>query len=412
MPDPQTTNKQLYTPAHGADVDSWDVPVNFNWNQLDAALGRYTTLNANGLSGTIALTTSMTAPLGFIVTGTPAGTINYQTPAGIGGLWLVRNQATLGASITLGFSSASGGSTVNIPSGTNIAVSADGTANGMVDIDTGTGAAGGSNTQIQVNVLGALGAYAGFTFNGTTFHTPEITVDGNAIFGTGAGSTMTINGTAISVPNGFNFNTGAFQMNAGGMLGIGTAPTVALVTVGGQIASTSGGYVFPDSTTSQTANGKVLQLSTVAVNSATSAATFAGTYGLSGTAPTTSGGVHVTPFDSTFTPKSASSTLEIEVILKGVVSDTAALTVALFNNTTLIDYGVETLLGATPNGIQTFTLKTWFTPGATTAIPLKVYVGTTSGAAFHLNSYGNADGFPQPSMISWLSVKEIQPGGP
>jgi hypothetical protein len=39
MSDPQTANKFLYVPAHGADVDTWDVPVNANWNGLDQALG-------------------------------------------------------------------------------------------------------------------------------------------------------------------------------------------------------------------------------------------------------------------------------------------------------------------------------------------------------------------------------------
>lgn len=250
MSDPQTTNKLLFTPAHGADVDTWDVPVNANWQGLDQALGGYTTLNANGLSGTVALTTSQIVPLGFIVTGTPSGNLNYQVPSGKGGLWLVRNLATLGTSITLGFSSASGGSTVNIPSGKNLAISADGTSNGMADIDTvPTSVAGGSNSQIQVNIAGVLGGYAGFTFDGSAFHTPQLTVDGNAIFGSGIGSTVTINGTAISAPNGFNFNAGAFQMNAGGMIGVGTASTAALMTIGGLLAITSGGVKYPDGNT-------------------------------------------------------------------------------------------------------------------------------------------------------------------
>lgn len=415
MADPQTVNKFLYTPAHGADVDSWDVPVNANWAGLDRALGNYTTLNANGLSGVIPLNSSQTIPLGFIVTGTPAGSIVYQTPAAVGGLWLVRNAATLGASITLGFASASGGSTVNIPAGKNLAISADGTANGMADIDTvPTAAAGGSDKQVQVNALGILAGYPGFTFDGTTMHVPGISVDGNSVFGSGAGSTMTINGTAIAVPNGFNFNTGQFQMNAAGDIGIGTAPTTALVTVGGQVSVTAGGYKFPDGTIATTANGKVLQLVTVPVNSGVSAAAFTGTYPLAGTAPTTAAGVHVTPFDLTFTPVSATSILEIEVVLKGTMSGPGSpfCTVALFNTAALIDYQCLAVGGGALNGIQTYSLKTWFSPGETTALPLKVYMGTTGGDTFQLNSYGVSGGLAQPGMISWLSVKEIQPGGP
>ncbi len=411
MADPQTTNKLLYTPAHNADIDTWDVPVNANWVGLDQALGNYTVLNANGLSGTVALTTSQIIPLGFIVTGTPAGNLNYQVPVTRGGLWLVRNQATLGASITLGFSSASGGGTVNIPSGKNLAISADGTANGMADIDTGTGSPGGSNTQIQINVLGALGAYPTFTFDGATFSTPSLNVNGNATLGSGPGSTLTIEGTAIAMPNGFDFNAGQFQMNPAGDIGIGTAPTAALVTVGGQVSVTAGGYKFPDASVSTTANGKVLQLVTVPVNSTTSSATFTGTYALNGTAPTTGTGVHVTPFDLTFTPQSPTSTLEIEIILKGIIGAPDFFTVALFNNTTLIDFATLSVGGGALDAIQTYALKTWLAPGATTAIPLKVYVGAVGGSAFYLNNFG-AGSSPQPGMISWLSVKEIQPGGP
>jgi hypothetical protein len=138
MPDPVTPNKNLFTPAHGSDVNTWDVPLNANANNLDQALGTYTILNTTGLRGAIPLTSSQTTPLGFIVTGTPAGPIEYQTPAGVGGIWLVRNAAAVGGSITLGFSSLSGGSAVNIPARQNLAISADGTANGMANIITGT----------------------------------------------------------------------------------------------------------------------------------------------------------------------------------------------------------------------------------------------------------------------------------
>jgi hypothetical protein len=267
------------------------------------------------LSGTIALTTSQAIPLGFIVMGTPAGNLTYQTPAGVGGVWLVRNRATLGTSITLGFASASGGSAVTIPSGSNLAISADGTSNGMADIVTvPTSVAGGSNTQIQVNVAGVLGGYAGFTFDGATFHTPELTVDGNAIFGTGSGSTLTINGTAISAPNGFNFNTGAFQMNAGGMLGIGTAPTAALLTVGGQVKITAGGVNWPNSLVQTTS--QVLQYVTTPVSTASN---LTGTYATaSGVAPTAAGGTPIAGLAESFTPKIVGSLLEIEIVVKGL----------------------------------------------------------------------------------------------
>lgn len=407
MSDPQTPNKFLFTPAHNADIGFWDQPVNANWQGLDQALGTYTTLNANGLNGTIALTTSQVLPLGFIITGTPSGPINYQVPAGVGGVWLTRNRATLGASVTIGFSSASGGGTVTIPAGINLPISADGTANGMTNIDTlPTTAAGGSNNQIQVNIAGAIGAYAGFTFDGSTQHVPNISVDGNAIFGTGAGSTLTINGTAISAPNGFNFNAGAFQMNAGGMLGIGTAPTAALLTIGGAMAITSGSMRWPNGTTQTTA--EILQIVTTGV---TSPATITGIYPTgTGAAPTFAGGAPIGTMNTTFTPTSNSSTLEIEIIIKGTALGTVEQYVlALFNGSALVDFSAELLNsgGAIIGGI---TLKTWLPSPGISAQNFTVRLGSNSGAPFGMNQTNNGAAITQLGWISWISIKELMAG--
>lgn len=368
MPDPQTTNKQLYTPAHNADIDTWDVPVNANWNGLDQALGTYTTLNATGLSGTVALTTSQTIPLGFIVTGTPSGNLTYTTPAGVGGLWLVRNQATLGASITLGFASASGGSTVNIPSGKNIPVSADGTANGMVDIDTVAPTPGGSNTQVQVNIAGVLGGYAGFTFDGATLAVPSI--------------------------------------HAATNVGIGTAPAAAPLTVDGLVNITSSGLKWPNGLTQTTS--QVLQTVTTAI---TAASNVTGTYATTtGAAPTTAGGAAITGLATSFTPMITGSLLEIEVIIKGIaLTGTDDFLLCLFRGSTLVDFAPTFVF----NGVgqmSTLTLKTWLTSPGTSALAFTVRIGSNSGNTFSVNSTNNGAALAQSGISSWISIKELLAG--
>lgn len=402
-----TVNKLLSTPAHGSFVDDWDQPLNANFVNIDKAFGNYTTLNTTGLSGTIALTASMCVPLGFVMTGTPSGSIVYTTPAGVGGLWPIRNQATLGASITIGFASASGGSTVNIPAATNIAVSATGDSAGMVDIDTGAGSAAGSNTQIQVNVLGTLGGYSTFTFDGTTFHTPQLTVDGNAIIGSGAGSTLRINGTAIATPNGFNFNTGAFQMNAGGMLGIGTAPTAALLTIGGLLNITSGGLKWGNGLTQTTS--QVLQISTTGT---TASSTVAGIYNTTtGVAPTTAGGAAVAALAKSFTPQSSSSTLEIEIVVKGTTGGGGndCFWLCLFRGSTLVDFAPWELFPGTGQ-MDTITLKTWLASPGTSAQAFTVRIGSNGGNAFYVNSTNNGTIIDQAGLTSWISIKELLAG--
>ncbi len=247
-----TPNKNLEEPAHNDYVDTWQIPLNNDFSAIDLAFGGATTLNANGLSGTQTLNVSAYLPLGFIITGTPSGNLTYQVPSGVGGFWVARNR-TSGASITIGFSSAAGGSTVNIPQGTNVPITADGTALGMVPILTATGAAAGSNGQIQFNSFGNLSASANLAWDGLTFSTTGLNISGNTVLGSAAGSILTVNGTAVATPNGLNINSGLFQFGLTGGIGIGIAPTGALLAVGGSIQSTSGGYTFPDASVQTTA---------------------------------------------------------------------------------------------------------------------------------------------------------------
>lgn len=61
-----------------------------------------------------------------------------------------------------------------------------------------------------------------------------VTVSGNATFGDAAGDTLTINGTAVSIPNGLNFDSNTFVIDAvNNTVGIGTInPSAKLVVVG------------------------------------------------------------------------------------------------------------------------------------------------------------------------------------
>lgn len=253
MSDPQTANKGLFTPLNGADVDTWDVPMNANFGVLDTALGGATGLNATGLSGVQMLDSEEYQPLKLNVTGTPTAAITYQIPSGVGGIWVFFN-ATSGGQ-TVGISSAAGGATVTVVAGENTIVTCDGTSAGMVQAITTTGAAAGSNTQVQYNSAGNLGASAGLTFDGSTLAATGLNIAGNTTLGASSGSTVTLNGTALAIPSSLNINTGSLFINQGtGQVGIGiTAGLTSLLTVAGSIKSTTGGFTFPDNTVQTTA---------------------------------------------------------------------------------------------------------------------------------------------------------------
>lgn len=277
MADPQTANKALFTPPHNADVDVWEVPVNANWQALDLAFGGSTSLNAGTLSGNQALTVNQYTPLTLIISGTPSGAITYVVPSGVGGQWVVSNSTSGGQ--TVGIASAAGGSTVVIPAGTNLLVSCDGTSRGMVRSISTPPAAAGSNTQVQYNSSGLLAGSAGLTFDGTILTATGLNIAGNTTLGSGAGSTLTLNGTAVSTPNKLNLNAGQFYLdNVTGNVGIGiTTPLTSLLTVAGSIKSTTGGFVFPDATVQTTAATSTSIASAYATVSGTTATIRAGT---------------------------------------------------------------------------------------------------------------------------------------
>lgn len=250
-----TPNKGLSQPAFNSFINSWQIPVNANTGYIDAALGSSTALNATGLSGDQTLTLTQYQPSQLLVSGVPTALTNYVVPSGVGGFWFVENGTTGGFSI--GFKSAAGGSTVLVTPGFRTLVYCDGSSSGMKLGVTTTTVAGGSNTQVQINVSGTLGAYSGLTYDGTTLTSSALSVTGNTAIGTGSGDTLTVRGTAVAIPNNLNINSNSlFIEQSTGRVGIGIAAGLAnLLTVAGTIKSTTGGIVFPDGSSQTTAAG-------------------------------------------------------------------------------------------------------------------------------------------------------------
>lgn len=121
-----TTNKYLEKPANGDYNNTWNVPVNSDWDVIDTAFGGTASINAVGASGTVALTLSQYRPPNIVIAGALTANVNYQLPAGVGGLWTVYNNTSGAFSITI--SSATGGGTSQvIAQGTRLLIVCDGT---------------------------------------------------------------------------------------------------------------------------------------------------------------------------------------------------------------------------------------------------------------------------------------------
>ena len=118
-------NKNLELPAHGDDVDSWDVPVNADWTKIDTAFGGTTTINVVAASGTVALTSTQYTPPNIVFSGALTANVNYQLPTGVGGQWSFNN--TTSGAFTVTISSAGGGTSYVLPQGFRTALLSDGT---------------------------------------------------------------------------------------------------------------------------------------------------------------------------------------------------------------------------------------------------------------------------------------------
>lgn len=145
-----TTNKNIEKPGNGDYVDYWNVPVNADFNVVDAAFGSTISFNATAGSQTLTSGVSDTysyIPLFIKVTGAVSANVTYTIPSGVGGQWIIYNtttDATTGP-WTVTFASAGGGAAVVVPRSTITSIVSDGTnvffvSFGVESVPTGGGA--------------------------------------------------------------------------------------------------------------------------------------------------------------------------------------------------------------------------------------------------------------------------------
>ena len=137
-----TTNKGLAEPASG-DLN-WNVPLNSNFEIIDAALGGNVSIDVTGISTTQTLTAAQYKNLILHFTGTLTANVVYQVPSGVGGQWIITSAAT--GAYTITFQTAAAGTNVLIPvSVTGVTAYSDGT---NVYLTGGGGATGGGADQV------------------------------------------------------------------------------------------------------------------------------------------------------------------------------------------------------------------------------------------------------------------------
>lgn len=147
-----TTNKVIEKPANGDYPNTWNVPVNADWDIIDKAFGGVTALNVTAVSGAVALSAAQYQALIISLTGTLTANVTYQIPSGVGGQWIISNATTGAFTVTL--SSGGGGTSTVATQGYNSVIYCDGTNTALAN--SRPASAPGSDTQVIFNSSGSL----------------------------------------------------------------------------------------------------------------------------------------------------------------------------------------------------------------------------------------------------------------
>ena len=265
-----TPNKKIEKPANGDYPDTWDVPVNSDWDVVDKALG--SSISKTFSNADITLTISEAQNQQIIATGTLSANVNIIIPfqngsstTAVGGNWIVYNNTT--GAFTVSIVTQVGGSTgVTIPQGYRAEVYSD-TSNMHFSNDT----------RVAFNTTG-------LTITSATFNTPPsvgLTIPVTVANG-GTGATTHAAGSVLLGNSASAFSEVAPGASGNVLTSNGSTWTSAAPTGGG-----GGGGL-----TSLTLSGGTTGL---LINGATSATlTSNGTWTLSGTLGVAFGGTGAT----------------------------------------------------------------------------------------------------------------------
>jgi len=121
MVDPVTVNRGYAIPSHGTDVDSWDVPLNGDFNLIDQNLGAVSNIALSNIN--VVLSPSQYACGTIRLSGALTTDVSVTFPA-VSGWWVVDNQTTGASAVQLICSL--GGNRIGLPQGVASDVFTDG----------------------------------------------------------------------------------------------------------------------------------------------------------------------------------------------------------------------------------------------------------------------------------------------
>ena len=219
-----TTNKNIEKPGHNDYVDTWDVPVNADFDVIDSCFGQ-ATINMTSLSSYTLLTSNVqSSALRF--TGTlNSGSIPIKLTNGISGPFTIIDATTPTDSTSrLQLSWSSGGNSVLIPQGATQSAFADGT--NLIWSRT------------AAPIVTSMPTITFSSSNSISLDAAQVTIPYFRVSGTLFGSGL----NSVTFPSGTN---GAYSVYVSASFG--SAPALSFFVSGGSTGyaiSSGGGYTF------------------------------------------------------------------------------------------------------------------------------------------------------------------------
>lgn len=225
--DTYTTGKLgLIEPARGGYVDTWDTPLYANWQTLEAAVSGTTTItlsNSNVVLVVPTYPTNANPPsvtnsaqnLRLLLNGALANNVTIFIPSTVGGFWIVDNQTTGTATVTIK-TTASGSTGIVARRGYASILYSDGTNINYADMGS---IRDGIDLYVPSSVpVGAVMPFAGSTVPNSNW----LACNGSAVSRTTYASLFAYIGTTYGTGDGAstfnvpNYNSGAFLRGTGG----------------------------------------------------------------------------------------------------------------------------------------------------------------------------------------------------